>query len=149
MAPSFTERDNPMQDAPRYGEDRYFWARTPIFRARRALRIGYTSLPLVAGVDKFMHLLVDWGRYVAPAFVRGAAIPVNQILYVVGVFEIALAAVVAVAPRVGAYLVGVWLCAIALNLVALSDSWGLIFVALCLAAGAYALARVDSASRFM
>jgi len=138
-----------MQDASRYGEDRYFWARTPIFRARRALRIGYTALPLVAGVDKFVHLLVDWSRYVAPAFVRGAAIPVNQILYVIGVFEIALALVVALAPRIGAYLVGVWLCVIVANLLAVSGSYALIFVAACLAAGAYALARVDSALRFI
>jgi len=132
-----------------HAEDRYFLARTPVFRARRVLRIGYTALPLAAGIDKFAHLLVDWGRYVAPAFVRGAAIPVNQILYVIGVFEIALALIVALSPRVGAYLVCVWLCIVVANLLAVSHSYAVIFVAVCLAAGAYALARLDSALRFM
>ena len=141
-----------MQDSQRthyHPEDRFFFARIPVSRARRILRIGYTALPLAAGIDKFAHLLVDWGRYVAPWFVRGAAIPVNQVLYVIGVFEIALALVVALAPRVGAYLVCVWLCIVVADLLAVSPSYGVIFVAVCLAAGAYALARLDSALRFM
>jgi len=132
-----------------YPEDRYFLARAPIVRAHRALQIGYTLLTLVAGVDKFTHVLVDWGKYVAPALVRGAGIPVHQIVYVIGVVEIALALVVALAPRVGGYLVCVWLFAFGANLLAQPGSYGVVVSVACLAAGAYALTRIDTAVRFL
>ena len=30
------------------------------------LRVGFTVAPILAGLDKFFHVLVDWDQYLAP-----------------------------------------------------------------------------------
>jgi hypothetical protein len=37
------------------------------YQAFHILRAGFTIAPILAGADKFAHLLVDWDKYVAPA----------------------------------------------------------------------------------
>lgn len=31
------------------------------------LRFGFTVAPIIAGLDKFLHLLTDWDKYLTPA----------------------------------------------------------------------------------
>ena len=31
------------------------------------LRFGFIVAPIIAGLDKFLHLLTDWDKYLAPA----------------------------------------------------------------------------------
>jgi hypothetical protein len=103
------------------------------------LRIGFTLLPIVFGLDKFADVLTDWSRYLAPwvdDLVPGTA---HQAMLVVGVVEIAAGVLVAVAPRIGGYVVAAWLAGIIVNLlllgglydVALRD-FGLLLAALVL-----------------
>jgi hypothetical protein len=42
-------------------------ANSPSAQAYQVLHFAYTIAPLVAGADKFMHWLVNWDQYVAPA----------------------------------------------------------------------------------
>ena len=38
----------------------------PAYQAFWLLRVGFTVAPILFGLDKFFHVLVDWDRYLAP-----------------------------------------------------------------------------------
>jgi hypothetical protein len=42
----------------------------PIYQAYEVLRWGFTIAPILAGLDKFLHLLANWDQYLAPAIAR-------------------------------------------------------------------------------
>ena len=44
----------------------YTEAASPARQAYRILHLGFTVLPIVAGLDKFFNLLVDWNQYLSP-----------------------------------------------------------------------------------
>jgi hypothetical protein len=117
------------------------------------LRIGFTVLPIVFGLDKFANLLTDWTKYLAPqidSLVPGTA---SQAMLAVGVVEIVAGLVVATLPRFGGPLVAVWLAGIIVNLlliggyadVALRD-FGLLVAALGLTRLAWAFTGSRAAS---
>lgn len=116
------------------------------FQALTALRIGFTALPLVFGIDKFANVLTDdWTRYLAPAF--NGVIPgdAQTAMHLIGIVEIVAGLVVLLAPRIGAPVVALWLAGIIVNLlvlggygdVALRD-FGLMLAALVLTRLAWA-----------
>ena len=39
---------------------------TPAHQAFQILRFGFTVAPIVAGLDKFFGVLVNWDQYLAP-----------------------------------------------------------------------------------
>jgi hypothetical protein len=104
------------------------------------LRIAFTVAPILFGIDKFAHVLVNWDRYLAPEFADVLPWTTHQLMYAVGVIEIVAGLVVAVRPRFGGYLVSAWLGGIIVNLlmiggfydIALRD-FGLLLAALTLA----------------
>ena len=112
----------------------------PGFQAFRILHFGIAVLPTVAGVDKFTRLLSDWTSYLSPAFASASPFSPQATMYIVGLIEIAAGFMVAIVPRVGAYVVATWLALIILNLfllghaldVALRD-FGLLIAAVALA----------------
>ncbi|HMI70738.1 MAG TPA: hypothetical protein VK510_12165 [Solirubrobacteraceae bacterium] len=80
------------------------------------LRIGFTVAPILFGVDKFFNWTVDWPVYLAGwvnDIVPGSG---QDFMYVVGGIEIAAGLLVAVAPRIGAFVVAAWLAGIVINL---------------------------------
>jgi hypothetical protein len=111
----------------------------------RLLRLGFTVLPVVFGLDKFANVLTDWTKYLAPQIDHLVPGTAHQAMLVVGVVEIVAGIVVAVLPRFGGPLVAAWLAGIILNLlliggyydVALRDL-GLLFAALALSRLAWA-----------
>jgi hypothetical protein len=111
----------------------------PAHQAFVILRSAFTIAPIVFGADKVFHVLVNWDRYLAPAIAQLSPFSVHQTMYVVGVIEIVAGVVVAVAPRIGAPIVSLWLLGIIVNLllipgyydVALRDA-GLLLAALAL-----------------
>jgi hypothetical protein len=111
----------------------------------RLLRLGFTVLPIVFGLDKFANVLTDWTKYLAPQIDHLVPGTAHQAMLVVGVVEILAGIVVAVLPRFGGPLVAAWLAGIILNLlliggyydVALRDL-GLLFAALALSRLAWA-----------
>ena len=109
------------------------------------LRIGFTALPILFGLDKFANVLTDWTKYLAPqidSIVPGTA---HQAMLAVGVVEIVAGLAVAVLPRFGGPLVAVWLAGIIVDLlliggygdIALRD-FGLLVAALGLSRLAWA-----------
>ena len=80
------------------------------------LRSAFTIAPIVFGADKALHVLVNWDRYLAPTIAHLSPFSVHQTMYVVGVIEIIAGVVVAVAPRIGAPIVSLWLLGIIVNL---------------------------------
>jgi hypothetical protein len=113
--------------------------RNPVFQAFLLLRIGFTVAPILFGLDKFAHLLVNWDLYLAPRIDRLVPGTAHQAMYAVGVIEVVAGLVVALRPKYGSLLVAAWLAGIIVNLllipgyydVALRD-FGLLLAALTL-----------------
>jgi len=120
------------------GSEEHDWG-NPVFQAFTLLRIGFTVAPIVFGLDKFLHILVNWDIYLAPRLDRIIPGTAHQAMYAVGVIEIVAGLVVASRPKYGSLLVSSWLLGIITNLllipgyydVALRD-FGLFLAALTL-----------------
>ena len=84
----------------------------------RALQLAIGLMATLAGIDKFFNILADWGSYVSPLAARLLPFSVGTLMATVGVVEIAVgAAILGVAPRIGAYVASAWLLLVAGNLV--------------------------------
>jgi hypothetical protein len=94
--------------------------RSPLYKAYQTLHWGLMAVPLIAGLDKFANMTTRWSDYVAPQIssmiTSHTPFTVNQFMMGVGVVEILAALLVAVRPRIGGAVVGVWLMAIIANL---------------------------------
>jgi hypothetical protein len=123
----------------------------PAFQAFMLLRIGFTVAPILFGLDKFFHVLVDWDRYLAPEFADLFNAQAHTLMYAVGAIEIVAGLIVALRPRFGGYLVAAWLGGIITNLLLIGDyydialrDFGLLLAALTLARLATAFDRVPA-----
>jgi hypothetical protein len=88
----------------------------PAYQAFVILYAGFIALPIVAGADKFLHLLVNWDQYLAPSVAGVLPVSGHTFMLVVGVIEMGAGVLVAVRPRLGAPVVAVWLLGIIVNL---------------------------------
>jgi hypothetical protein len=112
----------------------------PVTQAFWLLRIGFTVAPILFGLDKFAHWLVDWDIYLAPELSDLFNAEAHTLMYAVGAIEIVAGLVVLLAPRFGGYLVAAWLGGIIVNLLLIGDfydvalrDFGLLLAALTLA----------------
>lgn len=80
------------------------------------LRWTYGLVPIIAGVDKFTHLLTDWDKYLAPAIVNMLPMQTHRFMTIVGVIEIVAGLLVLIKPKIGSLIVGLWLAGIVINL---------------------------------
>jgi uncharacterized membrane protein YphA (DoxX/SURF4 family) len=117
----------------------------PTYSAYFLLRVLFTVAPILFGLDKFFNLLTHphhWSMYLAGwinDIVPGSA---DQCMYVVGVIEIAAGVLVAVAPRIGAWVVAAWLAGIIVDLLTLSGYYDIALRDFGLLVSAVALARL-------
>lgn len=88
----------------------------PSFKAYRLLQVGFVALPILAGADKFFHLLANWDLYLAAPVEKMLPFSAHTFMLIVGVIEIAAGIVVAAVPRIGAFVVSAWLLGIVVNL---------------------------------
>src|SRR5262245_39923430 len=72
----------------------------PAYQAYRILQAGFVAAPVLAGLDKFFHLLVDWDRYLPGIANRMVGGHGHELMLAVGVIEIAAGIGVALKPRV-------------------------------------------------
>lgn len=93
-----------------------------VYSAYKVLHVGFIVLPLVAGVDKFFHFLANWDMYLSSKVESLLPVSGHTFMLAVGVVEIAAALLVAVAPRIGAFVVAGWLLGITVNLL-LEPNW--------------------------
>ncbi|MFE7330979.1 hypothetical protein ACFU8W_39860 [Streptomyces sp. NPDC057565] len=114
----------------------------PGYQAFVILRTGFTVAPILFGLDKFANLLVDWPTYLAPWI--NDVVPGNAqaVMYAVGVIEIVAGLAVALAPRVGGWLVAGWLAGIIVNLLTIPGHYDVALRDFGLLLGAVALARL-------
>lgn len=115
----------------------------PRYQAFEILHWGFVAAPLLAGADKFSNLLTHWEQYLAPSLAQLSPFTPHVTMQVVGVVEVVAALLVAVRPRVGAYVVAAWLCGIILNLLLLGNHYDVALRDLGLALGALALGRLS------
>lgn len=106
------------------------------------LRTVFVIAPIAFGLDKFFDLLVEWDTYLAPwidDLLPGSA---HDAMLLVGVVEIAAGVLVAVAPRIGAPVVALWLAGIIVNLVTMGEFYDVALRDFGLLVGALALWRL-------
>ena len=117
----------------------------PTVQAFWLLRIGFIVAPILFGLDKFAHVLVDWDIYLAPEFSDLLNADAHTLMYFVGAIEIVAGLVVAVRPRFGGYLVAAWLAGIIVNLLMIGDYYDIALRDFGLLLAALALARLATA----
>lgn len=116
---------------------------SPSRQAFQILRLGFTVAPIVAGLDKFFHLLVNWDQYLPPVVNNALGGHGHQFMFAVGVIEIVAGLGVAVKPRIFAYVVSAWLLLIVVNLLLIPGYFDVALRDFGLALAAFALARLS------
>jgi uncharacterized membrane protein YphA (DoxX/SURF4 family) len=84
--------------------------------AYQLLRVGFALLPIIAGLDKFFQWLTSWEMYLSSSVEKMLPVSAVTFMRISGVVEIAAGVLVAVAPKIGAWVVAGWLAAITANL---------------------------------
>jgi uncharacterized membrane protein YphA (DoxX/SURF4 family) len=110
-----------------------------------ALRVLFGFVPIAAGLDKFFNLLTNWEMYLNPLAIRAIPVSPATFMHIVGVIEI-IAGVVVLSKltRIGAYVVTLWLIAIALNLLTMGKFLDVAVRDLGLAVAAFSLAQLTA-----
>lgn len=112
------------------------------YQAYQILHFAFAVAPILAGLDKFFHLLTNWTQYLAPSFnFLGNA---NTMMIVVGIIEIIAGIGVWFKPKIFAYLVALWLLGIIINLLLLQSFYDIAIRDLGLMLGALALGRASA-----
>lgn len=112
---------------------------TPIFNL---LKLTFTIVSIVAGLDKFLNILCDWTQYINPILLDMLPFSGATFMMIVGVIEIAAGVLVFLKPKIGGLVVASWLTLIALSLLV---GWHYADVAvrdLVMAISAFSMARL-------
>ena len=113
------------------------------YQAYLILYAGFIALPMLAGLDKYFHLLVNWDQYLAPLVTQILPVSTHTFMLAVGVIEIAAGILVAFRPQIGAYVVVLWLWSIIVNLLLVPGFYDVALRDFGLSLGALALARLS------
>jgi hypothetical protein len=117
----------------------------PAYQAYQILRIGFIVAPIVAGLDKFLNLLVNWEQYLPPFVNKLVGGHGHEMMLVVGIIEIIAGLGVFFKPKIFAYVVSAWLLLIVVNLLMIPGYFDVALRDFGLALGALALARLSQA----
>jgi hypothetical protein len=116
---------------------------THAYQAYQILHWGFVAAPAIAGADKFLHLLTNWDRYLSMTFAHLSPLSVYATMRAVGVVEMVAGLIVALRPRIGAYVVAAWLVGIIVNLVLVGGYLDVALRDFGLFLGALALGRLS------
>ena len=115
----------------------------PAYEAYQILHVGFVVAPIIAGVDKFFNLLVNWEQYL-PSFVNNmVGGHGHELMLVAGVIEIIAGLGVLFKPKFFAYVVSAWLLMIVVNLLMIPGYYDIALRDFGLALGSFALARLS------
>jgi hypothetical protein len=115
----------------------------PSYQAFQILRLGFVVAPIVAGLDKFFHVLVNWDQYL-PSFVNAlVGGHGHELMLAAGAVEVVAGIGVAFKPKIFAYVVAAWLLLIVVNLLMIPGYFDVALRDFGLALGALALARLS------
>jgi uncharacterized membrane protein len=116
---------------------------SPAYQAYWILRFGFTVAPILAGLDKFLHLMVNWDQYLPGVVANVSPIPSHTLMLVVGVIEIVAGIGVWFKPRIFAYVVAAWLAVIIINLLLIPGYFDVALRDFGLLLGAVALGQLS------
>jgi len=129
--------------AAEFASDTKARASSPSRQAYQILHLGFTVAPILAGLDKFFNLLVNWDQYL-PSFVnRLTGGHGHELMLAVGVIEVVAGLGVWFKPKIFAYVVAAWLLLIIVNLLMIPGYFDVALRDFGLALGALALARLS------
>ena len=114
------------------------------YQAYQILKFGFTVAPIIAGLDKFFHLLTNWDQYLPAVVNNMLGGHGHQFMMVVGVIEVVAGIGVFLKPKIFAYVVSAWLVLIIVNLLLIPGYFDVALRDLGLALGALALGRLSS-----
>jgi hypothetical protein len=106
------------------------------------LKVTFSIVPIVAGLDKFTNLLANWEEYLNPMMAHVIPLSPHVFMEIAGVIEIVAGIVVFYRPRLGALIVAAWLTSIALSLLASGHYLDVAVRDLVMAVAAFALAEL-------
>ena len=128
---------------PDFSSDAATRVSSPSYQAYQILRLGFIVAPIVAGLDKFFHLLVNWDQYL-PAFVNNlTGGHGHELMLAAGVIEVVAGLGVWFRPKIFAYVVSVWLLLIVASLLMIPGYFDIALRDFGLSLGALALARLS------
>lgn len=108
------------------------------------LRVAFTIVPVVAGIDQFTDKLANWDMYLAPLATRLLPVPAHTLMMIAGAAEVVAGLIVAFAPRIGGWIVAIWLWLIIINLLVAAGFYDNALRDFGLSLGAVALARLGA-----
>ena len=114
-------------------------ATSKVDRVTNVLHWTYGLVPIIAGADKFAHILTDWNKYLAQAVVDMIPFSAQTFMSIVGVIEIVAGILVLIRPRIGSLIVGIWLIGIAINLLMTGQYYDIAVRDVVMAIGAFSL----------
>jgi hypothetical protein len=110
-----------------------------------ALKIGLGVGPIVTGLDKYFNKLADWTMYLSPLATKVLPMSASTFMHIVGVVEIVAGIVVLSRfTKIGAYIVMLWLVAIAVNLTTTGMFYDLAMRDVEIAVAAFVLAQLSA-----
>ena len=115
----------------------------PSYQAYQILRAGFTLAPILAGLDNFFHLLVNWDQYLPPLVNNLTGGRGHELMLAAGVIEIIAGIGVWFMPKIFAYVVAAWLLLIIVNLLMIPGYFDVALRDFGLALGALALGRLS------
>lgn len=116
-----------------------FVSKSATERVVTLLRLTYGLVPIVAGLDKFTHILANWDQYLAPSIARMLPFSGHTFTLIAGVIEIVAGLLVLTRPRLGSIVVCLWLLGIAINLVLTGQYYDVAVRDAVMAIGAFSL----------
>ena len=115
-----------------------------INKLQTLLKIVFIIVPIVAGLDKFTNILVQWDTYLAPSTLEILPFSGETFMKIVGVIEIIAGIIVAIRTHIGAYIVSIWLLLIALTLIFTWHHPDVAVRDIAMAISAFVLARLSA-----
>ena len=107
------------------------------------LKITFTVVPVVAGLDKFTDMLTNWDLYLHPGIASMLPFSAHVFMQIVGVIEIIAGILVFAKPAIGGWVVMAWLICIALTLIASGKYLDVAVRDLVMSIGAMSLGRLS------
>jgi len=113
-----------------------------IYSVFTIMKFTYGIVPIVAGLDKFTNVLVNWEQYLNPTITASLPFSPHTFMMIVGVIEIVAGLIVLSKPAIGSYIVMAWLTLIAFSLIASKEYFDVAVRDLVMAIGAFSLAQI-------
>ena len=107
------------------------------------MKYTFVIVPIVAGLDKFTDILVQWENYLNPGMVKLLPFTPHHFMEIVGVIEIVAGIIVFKKPRLGGLIVAAWLTLIALTLLSGLSYLDVAVRDLVMAISAYSMAQLS------